>query len=252
MKFLCTIALALILTTLGSCQRPNSSQHTATGVSMNSLTEEEKASGWELLFDGSTLNGWKRYNHDTIGPLWSVKDNAIVCASEGPDKETNASGGSLMTVRQFGNFELSLEWKLSPDGNSGVLYHVIEKPELKHDYESGPECQVLDNEAWKGKIKDAQKTGSNYDMYPAPEDTKVNPIGEWNALRIVYNNGHVEHWLNGRKIIEFQEDTPDYEERYKKSKWTKYPLWNRSKVGAISLQDHGTPVFYRNIKIKVL
>jgi Domain of Unknown Function (DUF1080) len=243
-----------------SCQKSGQQQQAsetpkdtvAAGPILNELTAEEKTSGWELLFDGKTLNGWKRYNADSIGPLWSVKDSAIMCDGSGFTEGTAKMGGSLMTTRTFGNFELRFEWKLSPGGNSGVLYHIIEKPEFKHDYETGPEYQVMDDGGWKDKLHPAQKVGSNYDMFPAPDTKKVNPVGEWNTGGIKYNNGHVEQWLNGEKVVEFDEGSPQYMENYKKSKWTKYPAWNKSKVGAISLQDHGAPVYFRNIKIKVL
>jgi hypothetical protein len=235
-----------------SCGKPTATQETAT-TAINALTEEEKAAGWELLFDGETLNGWKRYGADSIGPLWSVKDGVIVCSGEGLGEGTKDIGGSLMTTRQFGNFELSVEWKIVAGGNSGILYHVIEKPEYGHDYETGPEYQVMDDAGWKGdSLREAQKVGSNYDMYAAPPTKKVKPVGEWNEARIIYNNGHVEHWLNGEKTVEFQEGDADYQERYKKSKWPEYPGWNISKVGSISLQDHGANVYYRSIKIRQL
>jgi 3-keto-disaccharide hydrolase len=241
-----------------SCQKSSPSQDatavdTAQVVStMNVLSEQEKAEGWELLFDGNSLNGWKRFNHDTIGPLWTVQEGVIVCDGQGLGEGTADIGGSLITTRSFGNFELSIDWKLSPGGNSGIIYHVVEDPKYKHDYETGPEFQIMDDAGWKDELKEAQKVGSNYDMYPAAPTKKVNAVGEWNNARLVYNNGHVEHWLNGEKVVEFDEGSPDFTERYKKSKWVDYPDWNKVKSGAISLQDHGAPVYFRNIKIKAL
>jgi hypothetical protein len=252
------LVIAVIISASWACQKAAAPQEVETTASTstsgdNTLTDEEKSAGWELLFDGSTLNGWKRYNHDTIGPLWSVKDGMIVCDGSGLTEGTAKVGGSLMTTKQYGNFDLTAEWKVSPGGNSGILYHVVEKPELKSDYESGPEYQVMDDAGWKGgALKEAQKAGSNYDMFAAPAAKKVNPPGEWNTARIVYNNGHVEQYLNGEKVVEFDEGSPDYEANYKKSKWTGYPQWNKSKTGAISLQDHGAPVYFKNIKIKSL
>ena len=247
-----------MMAVLSSCNKPSdsstdASDTTASEPSVNALTAEEKSGGWQLLFDGSTLDGWKRYGHDTIGPLWSVKDGAIVCDGKGLTEGTAGIGGSLMTTRQFGNFDLSLEWKISPGGNSGILYHVVEKPEYKHDYETGPEYQVMDDGGWPGEpLKPAQLAGSNYDMFEAPPTKKLMPVGEWNHARLVYNNGHVEHWLNGEKVVEFDENSEEFQKRYKASKWPEYPGWNKSKVGAISLQDHGAAVYYRNIKIKEL
>jgi len=250
-------SLATIL--LLSCQKSGSQQETTATTpppapTGNTLTDEEKASGWELLFDGSTFTGWKRYNADTIGPLWSIKDGVIICDGKGLTEGTANVGGSLTTTKQFGNFELTLEWKISEGGNSGILYHVIEDPKYKHDFETGPEYQVMDDAGWKGdKLHDAQKVGSNYDMYAAPLDTKkVMPVGEWNTARLIYNNGHVEQWLNGEKVVEFEEGSADFKERYKKSKWTKYPDWNKFKTGSITLQDHGAPVYFRSIKVRAL
>ena len=250
--------IAFVLVFSFSCQRSSSPAETTaetpaeTASSENSLTAAEKAAGWELLFDGASLDGWKRYNHDTIGPLWTVKDGAIVCDGTNLGEGSEAAGGSLITTRQFGNFELRADWKVSPGGNSGILYHVVESPEYKNDYETGPEYQVIDDSGWTDKLTPSQKAGSNYDMFEAPETKKVNPPGEWNSARIVYNNGHVEHWLNGEKVVEFEEDSEAFQERYKKSKWVEYPAWNKSKTGAIALQDHGAPVHFRNIRIRAL
>lgn len=242
----------LAILSMWSCQKPISQQEAVTDTAINTLSEDEKVAGWELLFDGSTLNGWKRYNQDTIGPLWTVKEGMIVCDGTGFGEGTANVGGSLVTTRQFGNFELTTEWKLSSGGNSGILYHVIEDSLYKHDYETGPENQVIDDNGWEGELREAQKSGSNYDMFEAPPTKKLMPVGEWNTAKIVYNNGHVEHWLNGEKVVEFEEDSDAYKERYKKSKWVDYPGWNKSKTGSISLQDHGAAVYYRNLKIRAL
>lgn len=251
--FYSAIALLIALVAFACSKQAGQQEETVAEAAPNTLTEEEKAAGWELLFDGSTLNGWKRYNSDTIGPLWSVKEGAILCDGSGLGEGSGNMGGSLMTTKTFGNFELVVEWKITPGGNSGILYHVIEGPQYKHDYETGPEYQVMDDAGWKGgELTPAQKVGSNYDMFEAPDTKKVMPVGEWNTSRIVYNNGHVEHYLNGEKTVEFEEGSDDYNQRYQKSKWVGYPDWNKSKVGAISLQDHGAPVYYRSIKIRSL
>lgn len=253
------VCIALALTGSLSCSKSGSDQSaestagtTAAVPADNTLSEAEAAGGWELLFDGKTLNGWKRYNADTIGPLWVAEDGMIICKGEGLGEGTGEIGGSLMTTRQFGNFELSVDWKISPGGNSGILYHVIEGPEYAADYHTGPEYQVIDDEGWEGELREEQKVGSNYDMHAPSANKKVNPVGEWNTSKIVYSNGHVEHWLNGEKILEFEEGTPDFQERYKKSKWPDYPGWNKSKTGAISLQDHGANVYFKNIKVREL
>ena len=253
-RFFNVLLALLTLAVISSCQKPAANQETASAaVTPNTLTEEEKAAGWELLFDGSTLNGWKRYNSDTIGPLWSVNEGAIMCDGSGLGEGSGNMGGSLLTTRSFGNFELTLEWKITPGGNSGILYHVQEGSQYEHDYETGPEYQVMDDGGWKGDpLTPAQKVGSNYDMFEAPDTKKVVPVGEWNTSRIVYKDGHVEHYLNGELTVAFDEGSEDYQQRYQKSKWVGYPDWNKVKTGAISLQDHGAPVYYRSIKVRTL
>jgi hypothetical protein len=253
MKLLFRSFFLLTFFMVASCNKPAPQSEATAASELNTLTDEEKTAGWEILFDGKTLDGWKRYGADSIGPLWSVKDGIIVCSGEGLGEGTKDIGGSLMTRRQFGNFELTVDWKIVEGGNSGILYHVNEKPEFSTDYATGPEYQVIDDAGWKGEpLRDAQKAGSNYDMYAAPPTKKLNPVGEWNTARIVYNNGHVEHYLNGEKTVEFDENSDDYKERYKKSKWVDFPGWNTFKTGSISLQDHGANVYFRNIKIKQL
>ena len=212
----------------------------------------QPAQEWVSLFDGETLDGWKRYE---IGPLWSVEDGAIKCDGTGHGEGSPDIGGSLITMQTFGNFDLELEWKISEGGNSGILYHVVEKPECSNAYMTGPEYQVCDDSTMPDSAEFAnKKAGSNYDMYAAPSDKKLNPVGEWNTARIIYNDGKVEQWLNGEKVVEFDENSADFQERFNKSKWASgdYPYWNTYKEGSIGLQDHGAQVWYRNIRIKEL
>lgn len=251
-----SIALSLFMFLFSCTSQKEAAGTDETGTKAsdlpNTLSAEQTAEGWQLLFDGETLKGWKRYNHDTIGPLWSVENGAILCDGEGLGEGSGEMGGSLITTRQFDNFDLILDYKLSPGGNSGILYHVVEDPKYKYDYETGPEFQLLDDGGWKGELRDEQKAGSNYDMFAASSSKKINPAGEWNTARIVYYNGHVEHWLNGEKVVEFEEASDDFKARFDKSKWKEYPDWNKAKSGAIALQDHGAPVYFRNIRIKEL
>lgn len=248
-SFLWSTAVILLIPFIISCSGKKSGSEEQNSQAMS---EESQETGWIDLFDGQTLNGWKQYNKDTIGAIWSVQDGAIVCAGEGHGEGSGEQGGSLITRESFGNFELTLDWKISPGGNSGILYHVVESPEYGHAYETGPEYQLIDDKGWEGDLKDAQMTGSNYDMYAAPKDKKMNPPGEWNSSRIIYNNGHVEQYLNGQKVVEFDEGSADWQARYENSKWTEYPGWCKYKEGAIGLQDHGSPIYFRNIKIRRL
>jgi hypothetical protein len=248
-----TALMAVLL--VWSC-KPSATKETASDTPLvNALTPEEEAAGWELLFDGSTLDGWKRFNRDTIGPLWRVEDSCIIVQGEGLGEGSGVWGGSLITLKQYGNFELVCDFKVSPGGNSGILYHVVEGAQYTHDYVTGPEYQVMDDEGWTGdSLHAAQTVGSNYDMFAAPATKITKPVGEWNTAKIIYNNGHVEHWLNGEKTVEFEEGSPAYNEAFENSKWngTEYPDWNKFKTGSLSLQDHGAPIWFRNIKVREL
>jgi hypothetical protein len=246
------ITLAIMSMAIVSCTSQKETANAEGENLPNSLTAEQTSEGWQLLFDGESLTGWKRFNHDTIGPLWSVQDGTILCDGEGLGEGSGDMGGSLVTTQIFGNFDLILDYKLSQGGNSGILYHVVEDRKYKYDYETGPEFQLLDDSGWKGELREEQKAGGNYDMYAAASSKKVKPAGEWNTARIVYYNGHVEHYLNGDKVVEFEENSDDFKSRYNNSKWKEHPDWNKTKSGAISLQDHGAPVYFKNIRIKEL
>lgn len=243
-----TILLTSIL--FSGCQSANKSD-TTSGAAGTSQPEAASPSEWISLFDGTTLQGWKRFNADEIGKMWKVEDGAIACYSEGGG-EASEDGGALITVEHFDNFEFSLEWKISPGGNSGIMYHIVEGDKYRYAYETGPEYQLLDDSGWDGDLKADQITGANYDMYDAPASKTLHPPGEWNTSRIVYDHGHVEHWLNGEKILEFEEGSEDWQERLAAGKWKEYPDWCKAKSGSIGLQDHGSPIWFRNIKVRRL
>jgi len=253
MKSILTFTGIMILGIFLSCTGRKSSTTEPEGTTPEA--EMVQQSEWISLFDGETLKGWKRFNADEIGPLWSVEDGAIKCDGEGHGEGSPEFGGSLTSLETFGNFELELEWRISEGGNSGIMYHVVEGPEFSHAYVTGPEYQVRDDGT--GAISEADKNktaGSSYDMYAAPATKKLNPVMEWNTARIVYNDGKVEQWLNGEKVVEFDENSEDFKEKFNNSKWStgEYPHWNAYKEGSIALQDHGAAVWYRNIKIRRL
>lgn len=253
MKGIFTIAGIIILGIFLSCSGKRNSGAEAEGTKRDA--EINQQSEWISLFDGETLKGWKRYNADEIGPLWFVEDGAIKCDGKGHGEGSPEYGGSLITLETFGNFELELEWKISEGGNSGIMYHVLEKPEYSHAYVTGPEYQVRDDGGDDRTASNQNNlAGSSYDMYAAPPTKKLKPVMEWNTAKIVYNDGKVEHWLNGEKVVEFDESSEDFKQRFKSSKWSsgEYPYWNTYKEGSIALQDHGAAVWYRNIRIKRL
>lgn len=214
----------------------------------NTLTDKEIADGWQLLFDGETMNGWRDYNGTMLTEPWHVVDGCIQAKGDGSD-----GTGYIVTDKQFENFELYWEWKLSKGGNSGMLYHVVERPQFKVPYVTGPEYQLIDEPNFEEELEEWQKLGVDYAMYlPDKSKMKVNPYGEWNNSKIVFDNGHVEHWLNGEKILEFEAWTDDWHARKNSGKWENAPEYGLATKGVLCLQDHGYPASFRNIKIKEL
>ena len=214
----------------------------------NTLTPEEIADGWVLLFDGKTLDGWKDYNGTTLTQPWHVVDGCIQAKGDGSD-----ASGYIVTDKEYENFELSWDWKLSKGGNSGMLYHVVERPQYAVPYVTGPEYQLIDEPNFPEPLEEWQKLGVDYAMHlPDKSKMKVNPQGEWNNSKIVFDNGHVEHWLNGQKIVEFEAWTDDWHAKKNSGKWANAPEYGLAKKGVLCLQDHGYPASFRNLKIKEL
>jgi 3-keto-disaccharide hydrolase len=222
-------------------QRPGAVQSTAQGeASVSVVTPQERAAGWRPLFDGKTTTGWRGYKKADMPGGWQAVDGALTRAGQ---------AGDIVTNDQFGNFELALEWKLAPGGNSGIFYRVTEEGQAA--YETGPEMQVLDDARHVDGHNRLTSAGSSYGLYAAPAGV-VKPAGEWNAVRIVVNGPHVEHWLNGVKVVDYELGSADWEKRVAGSKFNAWPGYGRAKRGHIALQDHGDWVAYRNIKIREL
>jgi hypothetical protein len=213
----------------------------------NTLTEQQKAEGWKLLFNGQNLNGWKFYKGADGTKNWDVVDGTLHTKSD------SVSSADIMTVDKYENFDLMFDFKVSQHANSGVMYRVTE--EFNEPYLSGPEFQVMDVNGWPDPLTDAQKTGSNYDMNAAPQDN-VKPAGEWNTGRIVVNGDHVEHYVNGTKVVEYDFNSDDWKKRKAASKWKDAKGYGMTKSGHIDLQSHkdkhGGEVWYRNIMIRTL
>ncbi len=219
------------------------------GQKDNILTEQEKQEGWKLLFDGKTLNGWRDYKgQGKITAPWIAEKGTLTALGKGSD-----STGYIVTDKQYDNFILSFDWKISEGGNSGVLYHVLERPEYKVPYVSGPEYQVIDDIGFPDKLEEWQKAGADYAMYVADNTKKkVKKAGEWNSAKIVFDNGHVEYWLNEEKLVEFEAWTDDWFARKGSGKWEGAPEYGLARKGVFALQDHGSRSWYKNIKIKEL
>jgi hypothetical protein len=233
----------------------------ATSVSiaqtLNTLTKAEAAQGWHLLFDGKTSSGW-RSTHGPNFPAsgWQVKDGMISITEHGGEEGGNA--GDIITTRKYSNFELSVDFRITPGANSGIKYFVdldMTPGHEGHGSAIGFEYQILDDalhpDAKKGQNGD-RTVGSLYDMIPAAANKPVKPIGEWNTARIVVRGAHGEHWLNGVKVVEYDRFTPEFRKLVAGSKYHVYPGFGEAHSGYLLLQDHGFPVDFRNIKIREL
>lgn len=206
----------------------------------NTLTAAEKTDGWRLLFDGTTTAGWRGYRKQEMTDGWKAVDGALTRV---------AQGGDIVTVDQFDDFDLAFEWKVNAGGNSGVFFRASE--ETAYVWQNSAEYQILDNAGHKDGASPITSTGSNYAMH-APSKDVSKPAGEWNSSRIVVRGNHVEHWLDGVKIVDYEIGTDEWLALYQKSKFNKFPTYGRVPKGHIAIQDHGDFVAYRNVKIRPL
>lgn len=236
MKHLTSIAFICGLLLMG-CSNP---KH-------NHLSSTEKENGWQLLFDGKTTKGWNGYLIDTISEGWTAENDLLVCKGLGGDM-----GGDIITDKQYDNFILKIDWKIAKGGNSGIFYHVIEAEKYSAPYITGPEYQLIDDIGFSSPLEKWQKTGADYAMFTANKKKRLNPAEEWNSTKIVFDHGHVEHWLNGEKIVEFEAWSEEWKKRKAAGKWKDYPDYGTAETGYIGLQDHGHKIWFRNIKLKPL
>jgi 3-keto-disaccharide hydrolase len=234
-------ALAFLVALPSSAQKPNK------------LTGKEKKAGWLLLFNGKDFTGWRQYNGTEMPINWIIEDNAMkVFTGEGKNPGQGSGGDIIYATKKFRDFELSIDWKTSEMGNSGIFYYVRETPGQAIYYAS-PEVQVLDNvKATDNKVA-SHLAGSLYDMLPADPKT-VKPAGEWNNIVITVKDGKVTHIQNGVKVVEYELWTPKWDEMVADSKFKSFPgfLEGIAKEGYIGLQDHGYAIWFRNIKIREL
>ena len=209
-------------------------------ATLNALTTAERAAGWRLLFDGKTTTGWRGWKMDSMPSGWQVVDGTLKRVKPAAD---------IITTDKFRNFELSLEWNIAKNGNSGIFYRASEDDDAI--YWSAPEMQVLDDAGHPDGQSRLTAAGADYGLYPSPAGV-VKPAGQWNQVRIVVNGNHVEHWLNGVKVVEYELGSPDWEAKVKASKFAPHAHYGRNAEGYIGLQEHEYPVSVRNIKIRVL
>ncbi|MDI9356914.1 MAG: DUF1080 domain-containing protein [Chitinophagaceae bacterium] len=223
-----------------SCKKADKKQNMGEQIdTINVLTAEEQKKGWKLLFDGNTFAGWHNYGmNGVVG--WKIENGEIIALGESND---------IVTDQDFENFELALEWKISKGGNSGIFFHVKEDFEqYKRTFQTGPEYQLIDQENHINSLDENQKTAANYGMHTA-QNPKYRPYGEWNTTRIIVKQGNVEHWLNGEKVLEYTLQTKEWLDLKNTGKWKAFPDYGKFTTGKIALQDHGSPVFFRKIKL---
>ncbi len=206
------------------------------------LKPDPQKGNWVSLFDGKTLNGWHEYNKKGAVTDWAVQNGALVSQAH----------EYIITDKKYANFDLKWQWKVDKASNSGVIYHVQEDAKHHAPYETGPEYQIIDDEGFPEHIEDWQKTGADYAMHVPNNQKKLMPVGQWNTSELIFKNGHVEHWLNGKKIVEFTAWGDDWNKKRMAGKWKDYPDYGQAKTGVIALQCEAGRVYYKNMMIKEL
>lgn len=257
-----TLFALLAIMSLNAC---NSSESTEQA---KEVTEE----AWITLFDGSSTEGWRAYNGDELPPGWVIENGELTFNTElGLEQDYTGGKDIIYGAEEFENFELYLEWKLPKGGNSGIFYHLPEGIPDVGPPSLAPEYQLIDDENYASmhdltsynksmgetenldQLQDWQKTGSDYAMTPADQSmVDLNPVGEWNNSKIVFTPEKVEHWLNGKIVVSFVPWSEEWEANKNSGKWNNAPDYAKAKKGYIGLQDHSSPIWFRNIKIKKL
>ena len=259
------IAIAILALLVTSCKARKKA-----GINEVATVEKEvKNTDWIYLFDGTSTEGWRGYNGETMPPGWVIEDNVLTFKTElGLEQDYEGGKDIIYAAEEFDNFELYLEWKLPEGGNSGIFYHVRE------GYDGppvvSPEYQLIDDENYARihdlteyntglgytekpeELKPLQRTGADYAMHPAPAEKVLHPFGEWNSSKIVFTPEKVEHWLNGELLFSFVPWDEAWQEKKNSDKWKNAEDYGKFKSGFIGLQDHASPIWFRNIKIKKL
>lgn len=248
------LILGCSIMALSACKNDKKEQENSTAEKqeMTQVENNQENEGWTSLFNGENLDGWKAYGKDSISDQWQVRDGAIVFTPSGNSEE---SSENLITKEEYTNFELSLDWKISEGGNSGVMWAVQDDPEkYKEPYLTGPEIQILDNQRHPDAKNGPDRTaGALYDLYPPSEDV-TKPAGEWNheVIRVDHKSNKGSVTLNGTKIVEFPAHGPEWDKLVENSKFKDWEGFAKKRSGHIALQDHGNEVWFKDIKIKPL
>ncbi len=251
-KLICLTAVAAILY---SCSSAQVGSMTATD---NTLTAKEKSSGWQLLFDGKTMDKWHTYGGSSLQPGWKIQENAVYLDTTATGRNANGkrTSNNIVTNEDYGNFDLKLDWKISPKGNSGLIFYVHEDSSLYHEtYNTGMEMQVLDNGTPTrlghpdGKLY-SHRAGDLYDLIASKEAN--HPQGEWNHVEVISLNGKLDFYMNGQHTLSTTMWNDNWRQMIAVSKFKDMKNFGTFKQGKISLQDHGDIAWFKNIKIKKL
>jgi hypothetical protein len=240
-----SITLAMLICFM-ACQSPQE-QITEEAIAEEEPVAEESA--WIMLFDGTDASAWRSFNGDSLPDGWIIEEGTLKSLGKGGD----IGGDIVYGAREFGDFELALEWKISEGGNSGIFYHVKEGEEYPAPYYNAPEYQIVDDLNFPEPLEEWQKLGADYAMYTAdPAKKIVKPAGEWNTSRIIFTENRAEYWLNGEMVLSFDPWSEEWTELKETGKWMEYPDYGKYKTGLIGLQDHGSEIWFKNIRIKEL
>ena len=229
-----TLALVSVVTLLSTW---------AFAAELNQLSSEEKASGWKLIFDGHSTEGWRGYGKESFPTNgWKVEDGLL-------KKIAGEHGGDIITKEQFDDFDFRWEWRIAPKGNNGVKYLVTEQRKGA----PGHEYQMIDDEGHPdGKLGPKRQTASFYDVLPPSAERTVNKPGEWNSSRVLIRGNHVEHWLNGAKVLEYELGSDLVKVALQASKFKTQPGFGTKIKGHLLLTDHADECWFRNLKIREL
>ena len=212
----------------------------------NKLANDEKNNGWQLLFDGESFAGWHGYNMEGVPDSWTIEGQALTMTTEGGHESQD-----VITDKTYRDFAFSFEYKITPGANSGIIFQIKEDSKYQFPYETGPEFQIIDDEGWPGQLEDWQVSAANYAMYP-PQVKAYKPVGEWNHGMIVVKGNQVTYILNGEVTVTYEKYSDEWNELRNSGKWSEFPDYGKYDEGHISLQNHGTKVWFRNLKIKEL
>ncbi len=233
-----SISVAVIMISFGLTGCAGETRHNVEGDAVADTA-------WTVLFDGTSTDHWRGYDKDHLPAAWRIEDGALAFVPG------DGEGGDIISKEEFEDFEMELEWKISPAGNSGIFFDVVESPDYDAVYLTGPEMQVLDNAGHADGQLLKHRAGDLYDLIESASEA-ARPVGEWNKVRIRQDHGHLTFWLNGVKTVETEMWTPEWDAMVAGSKFKDMPDFARTRRGHLALQDHGNRVWYRNIRVRAL